>query len=108
MVVAMGFSTSTWAPALRKARTISAWVMAGEQMLTRSTLPSNSRQSATASTPIGGGGAAHIGAGIGDREEFNIVPGFGQGAVFGGVMAAEGACPDDGGFQGTLFRHAAA
>ena len=51
MVVAMGFSTSTWAPAFRKARTISAWVTAGEQMLTRSTLPRSSRQSATASTP---------------------------------------------------------
>ena len=56
----------------------------------------------------GRGGAAHIGAGIGNGEEFNILPGFGQSAVFGGVVAAKSASTDHGGFQGAIFRHAAA
>ncbi len=47
----MGFSTSTWLPEFRKARTISAWLTAGEQTDTRSTLPSSSRQSAKALQP---------------------------------------------------------
>ena len=38
----------------------------------------------------------------------NILASFGQGAVFGGVMAAKGAGTDHGGFQGAIFRHAAA
>ena len=77
MVVAMGFSTSTWAPAFRKARTISAWVTAGEQMLTRSTLPSKF-------TPIGDhraammglGLGAHVGIGIGNGKQLDVFAGL--------------------------------
>ena len=110
MVVAMGFSTSTWAPAFRKARTISAWVTAGEQTLTRSTLPSKF-------APVGDGRHSHDGPwpwrrisaiGIGDGEQFDVFAALAQGVVFGGVMMAEDAGADDGGFQRSIFRHAAA
>ena len=71
-VVAMGFSTSTWAPAFRKARTMAAWVTAGEQIETRSTLPSKLAPVGHGQHAIlGGGGAADFGAGIGDGEQFH-------------------------------------
>ena len=57
---------------------------------------------------LGNSGAADFRAGIGNGEEFNTVPAFGQGAIFGGVVAAKSAGPDDGGFQWAIFRYAAA
>ena len=49
-----------------------------------------------------------LGAGIGNGEKFDVFAALAQGLVFGGVMAAEDAGANDGGFQRSIFRHAAA
>ena len=103
-LVAIGFSTRTWAPELRNARTIVEWVTAGVQMLTRSTLPSSSRQSATACTPwVASERLAHFGIGIGDGDKLDAV----EAAILRGVMTAERTGADDGGLERTFVTHAA-
>ena len=51
---------------------------------------------------------AHIGTGIGNGEQFDAFAGLAQRLVFGGVMMAEHAGANDGSFQRSIFRHAAA
>ncbi len=102
----MGFSTSTWAPALRKARTIGGMGDGGRADADQIHL-------AQKFAPVGdgrhaillGGPGADLGIGIGDGEQLDARRWT---AYLAAVMAAERACADDGGFERSLFRDVAA